>query len=648
MKSLLSKLFIGVFAFCSFISANAQITLHTIGDSTMATYDENTSDIRGWGMMFQQFFTAGVTVNNRGKNGASSKSFYMEAPYWTTVKQQIKTGDYVIIQFAHNDEKNGGLDGGTDALNPINGTDYRGTNPQTTYKDYLRKYIDETRALGATPILATSLCRKYFSGGTITRKGLHDLGADFSLLPTDHTYDYAYAMKEVATEKGVQLIDLTTLTKNLVESYGDAASTAQLYVSADSTHPTALLGTLTARLCAQEMVKLNILASYINTSTDVLINPTSCNFGDAYTGQTLTKEVTITGFDLVPAAGTFTLSVDNGFLIAANKTDTFGSSINMNYSGGNLAFTKFYISATQSVGGTKTGTLTVTNGTVTKTVPLTANFIQLTGGTEVTLLWPLATNNTPVLQGPATVVDQSHAGMYAQSYAAPNGTSTTWPADSGYDTTRKTQRNLIDGGAWPAGEIDEVSTRYIQFGIKANAGTELNIDLISLYIGGAGGSGMRCRISYSKDDFVTTYVAGEFQSMTSNTMNAVSKIPVLKLVNGETLKLRVYPWYSSAATGKTICLADVKIHGVAMPASNLSVDQFSENQLKWIVEDGFVKIQNAPVNSKFTIYDLTGKQVHKPSIINGDSNIESPKTKGVYIGKVESQEGIKTIKFLVF
>lgn len=646
MKSILSKLFIIAFVFCSIISAKAQITIHTIGDSTMATYDPNTSDIRGWGMMFQQFFNSGVTVNNRGKNGASSKSFYMEAPYWTTVKQQIKAGDYVLIQFAHNDEKNGGLDGGTDAANPINGTDYRGTNPQTTYKEYLRKYIDETRALNATPILATSLVRKYFNGASIKRSGLHDLGDSFSLPPTDHTYDYAFAMQEVAIEKGVKIIDLTSLTKNLVESYGDAASTAQLYVSADSTHPTALLGTLTARLCAQEMVKQDILASYINTSTDVLINPTACDFGDAYTGQTLTKEVTITGFDLVPAAGTFNLSVSDGFLIAANKTDTFGSSIDMNYTGGNLTFTKFYISVTQSVGGTQSGTLTVTNGTVTKIIPLIANFITLTGGTEVNLLWPLITNNTPVLQGPATVVDQTHSGMNVQSYAVPNAT-TTWPVDSNAYTTRKTQRNLIDGGAWPAGEIDEVSTRYIQFGISAAQGTELNIDLISMYVGGAGGSGMRCRISYSTDDFTTTSVVGEFTSMTSNTMYAVSKIPVLKIPYGKTLKLRVYPWYSSASTGKTICLADVKIHGIAMPASNLSVDQFSENKLKWIVEDGFIKIKNASLNSKITIYDLTGREVLKSSIISSDSSIESPKNRGIYIGKVESKEATKTIKFLV-
>lgn len=650
MKPLL-KLFICAFAFCSIISANAQITLHTIGDSTMANYDPSTSDIRGWGMMFQQFFNSGVVVNNRGKSGASSKSFYMEAPYWTTVKQQIKPGDYVLIQFAHNDEKNGGLDGDVVRLTDPT-ADYRGTSAQGTYKEYLRKYIDETLALGATPLLATSMCRKYFTGAIIKRSGRHDLGESFSLPETDHTYDYAYAMKEVATEKNVQFIDLTTLSKNLFESYGEAACTAQLFVAADGTHPSALGGTLVARLCAQEMTKQNILASYINTSTDVLINPTSCDFGDAYTGQTLTKEVTITGFDLVPAAGAFTLSVSDGFLIAANKTDTFGSSINMNYSSGSLAFTKFYISTTQSVGGTKTGTLTVTNGTVTKTVPLTANFIELTGGTEVSVIWPLITNNTPVLQGPATVVDQSHTGMYVASYAAPanSGTSTTtWPAESGYDTTRKTQRNLIDGGVWPAGEIDEVSTRYIQFGIKANAGTELNIDLISLYVGGAGGSGMRCRISYSKDDFITTSVAGEFMSsMVSNTMYAVSKIPVIKLVNGETLKLRVYPWYSSSASGKTICLSDVKIHGVAMPASNLSIEKFSENQLKWIVEGGFIKIKNAPSNSKITIYDLTGRQVLKSSITNDDLSImESPKTKGIYIGKVESKEGTQTIKFLV-
>ncbi|MFC5978364.1 T9SS type A sorting domain-containing protein [Flavobacterium salmonis] len=136
--------------------------------------------------------------------------------------------------------------------------------------------------------------------------------------------------------------------------------------------------------------------------------------------------------------------------------------------------------------------------------------------------------------------------------------------------------------------------------------------------------------------------------MTSNTMYAVSKIPVLKIPYGKTLKLRVYPWYSSASTGKTLCLADVKIHGVALPATNLSTDDFSKNKLKWIVKDGFIRIENAPSNSKFTIYGISGKQVLKSSVINDNSSlVELPKTKGIYIGKVESESGTKTIKFLV-
>lgn len=644
MKSIFYKLCIVAIVCCNSIATNAQVTLHTIGDSTMADYDENTTDKRGWGMMFQQFFTSDVTVNNRAKSGASSKSFYLEAPYWSTVKQQIKSGDYVLIQFAHNDEKNGGLDGGTDPNNPINGSDYRGTSAQGTYKDYLKKYIDETRALGATPILATAMCRKYFSGGTITRKGRHDLGGDFNLPESDRTHDYSYAMAQVATEKSVQLIDLTSLTKTILESYGDAASTAQLFVSSDSTHPNALGATLVARLCAQEMTKQSILDAYINTSTDLLINPANSDFGEAYTGQVLTKEHTITGFDLQPSIGTFTLSVSDGYSIAAKKTDTYISSITMDYTNSNLEFSKFYISVTHATAGQKEGTLTVTNGTITKTVPLTANFIELTGGAEVNLLWELSQDDSYVLTGPAIPVNQSHTGIYVKNYGAPNS-NTTWPADSGY-STRKTQRNELDGGVWPAGDIDEVSTRYIEFGVKASVNTELNIDRISLFVGGSGGSGMRCRISYSKDDFVNTSVLEEFQNMSSNTMYKVSKIPVVKLISGETLKLRVYPWYNNEASGKRICLADVNIHGVAV--STLSVDNNLINKIKWIVKDDFIEIKHAPINSDVIIYDLTGKVVQKKLNNQDDSFlIKKPTIKGIYIGKTKSKEGTQTIKFIV-
>jgi hypothetical protein len=153
--------------------------------------------------------------------------------------------------------------------------------------------------------------------------------------------------------------------------------------------------------------------------------------------------------------------------------------------------------------------------------------------------------------------------MYVQKYANPN-TNTVWPANTEYAATRKTQRNLIVGDTWPANEIDEVSTRYIQFGLKANEGTTLNIDSIGMYICGCGGNGMRCRIWYStNEDFSDAKVIQEFQSMTANNMYAVEATPVVKVNSGQSIYVRIYPWYNSTATGKTICVSDVMIRGVA-------------------------------------------------------------------------------------
>lgn len=127
--------------------------VHTIGDSTMANYDENATVTRGWGM-YLGLFLDGWEVNNRGKGGADTRGFYEGAAYWATVKQQMTAGDYVIIQFGHNDEKNGGMDGvalkqyyidkGDETTAAT--VDTRGTVPSTTYKEYLRKYVEDARA----------------------------------------------------------------------------------------------------------------------------------------------------------------------------------------------------------------------------------------------------------------------------------------------------------------------------------------------------------------------------------------------------------------------------------------------------------------------------------------------------------------------
>ena len=582
----MKKTHIIVAALCTMTSLwplSAQ-TVHTIGDSTMADYNESTTDQRGWAQMFQQFFDETITINNRGKSGASSKSFYEETAYWATVKKQISEGDYVIIQFAHNDEKNGGMDG--DSVRAKTGdmtVDYRGTTPQGSYKEYLRRYVNETRELGAHPILVSSMCRKYFSGNTIRRNGRHDLGDSFSILnddgtistgnkipEDDHSMDYPYAMKQVAEEMDVPYIDLTTKSAELYISYGEAACTELLFRENDGTHPIALGATLIARIVAQEMAAQGILADHIQQNADLLVNPTAVDFGKAYTGQQLVREVSVSGFDLTPASGTFTVTATKGFDLSADGKN-YASSTTINYTDGNLTYTRIYVRATITGAGLMSGTLSLSNGHHEKSIALSCEGIELAGGEEVMLQWPLDKDDSYVLTGPAIAVPQSWSEMTVQRYASPNA-NTVWPDWCEFVNGQLTQRNLIVGEVWPAGEIDEVSTRYIQFGITASEGTVLHIDSIGLYVCGAGGSGMRCRVSYSTQaDFSdATSIAELTSAMTANTMYAIQYQPVVELEAGETLLLRVYPWYSSQATGKTICLSHVTLHGVASSSSAIT------------------------------------------------------------------------------
>lgn len=608
------------------------VTIHTIGDSTMANYDESTTQQRGWGQMLQQFFGNGAVVNNRAKAGASSKSFYLEAPYWATVKTQIEQGDYVLIQFAHNDEKNNGLDGDTvRAVTGDQSVDYRGTTAQGTYKTYLRKYVEETRALGATPIFIAPMCRKYFSGNTIRRSGRHDLGDKFNVLnadgtisessvpESDNTYDYPYAMQQVAQEMNVPFIDLTTASADLYLEYGESYCTEFLFMPDDGTHTTALGATLIARLAVQGLAEQNLLTQYINASSDLLVNPTAIDFSDMYVGQIVTKEVTLSGFDLTPEAGSFTITVSEGFELSTDK-ETYSSQLILTYANGNLDFTRLYVRCQPTQAGEFNGTLTISNGTISKELPISGNAIQLQGGTRVLAYWDLTSNDDAELEGPATIVEESWSGMEVQKYSAPNA-NTTWPAESGFTTERKTQRNLIVGGTWPAGEIDEVSTRYIQFGIQANQATELNIDSIGLYVGGAGGNGMRCRVWYSlNEDFSNAVAIGDFSgSMVSNTMYAVSATPVVRLTAGETLYLRIFPWYnsSSPATGKTLCLSAVTIRGIARDASSTGITDV-EQQLEVVSREYFtLDGRRLLVEPQKGIYILRAKmsngsfQVHK-------------------------------------
>jgi lysophospholipase L1-like esterase len=573
------------------------VKVHTCGDSTMAPYDEAATVTRGWGMYFQQFLN-GVTSVNYARGGRDTRGFYEEADRWGAVKKNMQPGDYVLIQFAHNDEKNGGMDGYAlkAYYESIGNTaeaakvDTRGSVPTTTYKEYLRKYVEETRVLGGNPILVAPVCRSYFDGKKIRRNGRHDLGDSFSVLTangpvsgqsvpeSDHSMDYPYQMKLVAEEMNVPFIDLTTATAELYESYGDAKCHEYLFDGDGSTHFNTTGALLVARKCAELMKAQGILADNIVLPTDLTVTPSDGDMGQAYTGQVLTKEFTLNGFGLVPESGTVTITASEGIKISADKT-TWVEKLSTDYNASTLVKT-FYAQLTLEKAGVTEGTVTIASGDKTIVIPVKATAIVVEGGVPVKAYWRLEKDESCQLTGPATVLGQSWSNMYVQRYACPKGGTdangnyyTQYPdgIPAGETPDRKTQRNLLKGDNWPDGEIDDNPERYIDFGLKANIGTELKITNISLYVGGAGGNGMMCHVYYSTDNYQTRTTIYAPSKMVSNTMNGVSNQPVITLKEGEEVHVRIYPWYDGAASGKTICLSDVTIEGMAFSSSSTGI-----------------------------------------------------------------------------
>lgn len=563
-------------------SASNGKKVHTLGDSTMAPYDESATVTRGWGMYFGNFLTNGWSSVNYARGGRDSRGGYEEL--WQSAKKQVTEGDYVIITFGHNDEKNGGMDGyalydyyvSKGDQTAAAAVDKRGTVPSTTYKENLGKIVDEAIALGAHPVICSPVCRAYFTGNKIRRNGRHDLGDSFSILTSDgpvdgntvsandHTMDYAWHSEQLAKEKGVPFIDLTQATAELYESYGSGKCLEYLFDGQGSTHFNTTGALLVARECARLMKAQGIMADGITIPTDISVTPATADFGEAYKGQTLTKELTINGFGLSPESGSVSVTATDGILVSLDKKE-WKTTINIDYSASTLV-KSFYAQMTLTENGQTTGNITVTQGAKTINVPVSANAVTMEGGTEVKAYWRLEKDDSYELTGPASVIGESWEGMYVQRYANPNA-NTVWPEETGFDASRKMQRNLLTGDDWPADEIDDNPDRYIQFGIKASKGTILKINNISMFVCGAGGNGMCAHIYYSTDNFETRTTIYEKKKMTANKPDLVAATPVISLEEGQELLVRVYPWYNNAATGKTICISDVTISGVAVDAN---------------------------------------------------------------------------------
>ncbi len=159
------------------------LRLVIIGDSTVCNWPLNDGFHReGWGMHIQDYFKEDLQVTNLALSGRSTKTFISEG-HWA--KGLDLKPDIVLIQFGHNDSHA--------PTNP------EATNAATDFRGYLRKYIDETRAFGGVPVLVTPMCRR---------------------TPTDNLGPYADAMKIVATEKKVALIDLHASSAKLYAQLG--------------------------------------------------------------------------------------------------------------------------------------------------------------------------------------------------------------------------------------------------------------------------------------------------------------------------------------------------------------------------------------------------------------------------------------------
>ena len=268
MKTKLTILLGLLLMFSAFTSEKQVITIFTIGDSTMANKPlEGGNPERGWGQMLSRYFSEEIVIDNHAVNGRSSKSFIDEGR-WDKVLVKLKKGDYVFIQFGHNDEKP---------------DEKRHTDPGTTFDANLKRFVEEARAKGAIPVLFNSIVRRNFGKADADavakavvqddiREGIDpnapqaEVNTGARLIDTHGAY--LDSPRNVARELEVPFVDLNRVTHGLVEQMGPEAS-KQLFVwvapntvpalpkgREDNTHLNVRGAATVAWLAVQEVIKV--------------------------------------------------------------------------------------------------------------------------------------------------------------------------------------------------------------------------------------------------------------------------------------------------------------------------------------------------------------------------------------------------------
>jgi len=187
-------LFVCLLGLVSFtLPIKKHVTIWMVGDSTMCQYDSSRFPLTGWGMPFAQYFDSSVTIKNEAKGGRSTRTFIAENR-WQKVVENLNEGDYVFIQFGHNDEAKNYPD--------------RYTTPED-YRNNLIKFVTESRDKKAIPVLITPVSRRKFdANGNATET--HEV--------------YSKIVREVAVQMNVPLIDLDAMSLKLLQQFGEKNS----------------------------------------------------------------------------------------------------------------------------------------------------------------------------------------------------------------------------------------------------------------------------------------------------------------------------------------------------------------------------------------------------------------------------------------
>ncbi|MEW9871791.1 pectinesterase family protein [Arthrobacter sp. HS15c] len=229
--------------------------IFVVGDSTSSAYQQSERPRAGWGQALPLLLGPQATVFDYAWSGASSKSF-ADAGKLDRVLAMMQPGDYLLISFGHNDEK---------VADPA-----RGTLPDTTFKEYLGRYVDGARARGGKPVLVTSVERRRFDS--------------FGNAGDSHGA-YPQAVRELAAASGTPLVDLTVSSKELWQQLGPEGTKEHFLFlapgehpqypqgSEDNTHFQAAGALAVARLVARELQAKQILPPGYFLNIDAAIDP---------------------------------------------------------------------------------------------------------------------------------------------------------------------------------------------------------------------------------------------------------------------------------------------------------------------------------------------------------------------------------------